>query len=155
MPVIGTRLIHLCHLLLEVHFLLGGHLLVCPLHVPLMLCQEESKEVLAILMGAFFSALSSIWLFSVHGVGILTSSMPPSANCLSRMHLFATFPIFDTGTSFPQSSISSSLLVCHPKFFSSSFTRRSRMGSAALHLRDIPSGYACHSPSPLPLQSAY
>ncbi len=136
MPVICTHLIHLRHLPLEVHFLLGRHLLVsCPLHVPLMLCQEASKEMLAILMGAFLSALSSIWLFSIHGVGILTSSAPSSANCSCRMHLFATFPIIDIGTPSHQSSVSSSLLVCHPTFFSSSFTRRSRMGSAALRLR--------------------
>ncbi len=135
MPVVHTRLIHLRHLPLEVHCLLGGHLLVCPLHAPLMLCKQVSKEGLAILTGAFLSALSSIWLFSVHGVGILTSSTPPSANCLCRMHLFAMFLIFDTGTPFHQSSISSSLLVCHPTFFSSSFTRCSRMGSAALRLR--------------------
>ncbi len=101
----------------------------------LLLHYEASKEVLAILMGSFLSALSSIWLFSIHGVGILTSSAPPSANCSCRMHLFATFPIFDIGTPFHQSSVSSSLLVCHPTFFSSSFTRRSRMGSAALRLR--------------------
>ncbi len=118
MPIICTRLIHLHHLPLEVHFLLGGHLLVCPLHVPLMLRQEASKEVSAILMGANLSALRSIWLFSIHGVGILTSSAPPSANCLCRMHLFATFSIFDTGTPLHQSSVSSSLLVCHPKFYS-------------------------------------
>jgi hypothetical protein len=155
LPVIRTQVIHLRHLPLEIHFLLGGHLLVCPLHVPLMLPQEASKEVMAILMGAFLSALSSIWLFSVHGVGILTSSTPPSENCSFRMHLFATFPIFDTGTPFHQSSVFSSLLVCHPKFFSSLFTKCSRMGSAALCLRDIPPGYACHSPSLPPLQSAY
>jgi hypothetical protein len=117
LPVVRTRLIHLHHLPIEVLFLLGGHLLVCPPHVPLMLCQEASKEVSAILMGAFLSALSSIWLFSVHGVGILTSSTPPSANCLCRMRLFATLPIIDTGTPFHQSSISSSLLVCCPPFF--------------------------------------
>ena len=134
MPVIHIRLIHLRHLPLEVHFLFGGHLLACPLHVPLMLHQEASKVVLAILMGAFLSALSSIWLFSIHGVGILTSSAPPSANCSCRMHLFATFPIFDTGTPFHQRSVSSSLLVCRPTFSSSSFTRRSRMSSAALRL---------------------
>ncbi len=108
--------------------------MVCPLHVPLMLCQEASKDVLAILMGAFLSALSLIWLLSVHGVGILTSSMPPSANWLCRMHLFAMFPIFDTGTPFHQSGVSSSLLVYCPTFSYSSFTKRSRMGSAALRL---------------------
>ncbi len=135
MPIVRTQLIHLHHLLLEVHFLLGRHLMVCLLHVPLMLCQEAFKEVLAILMGAFLSALSSIWSFSVHGVGILTSSAPPSANCSCRMRLFATFPIFDIGTPFYQSSISSSLLVCHSTLFSSSFIRRSMMGSAALHPR--------------------
>jgi hypothetical protein len=117
LPVVRTRLIHLRHLPLEVHFLLGGHLLVCPLHDPLTLRQEASKKVLAILMGAFLSALSSIWSFSVHGVGILTSSTPPSANCSCRMRLFAMFPIFDIGTPFHQSSVSSSLLVCHPTFF--------------------------------------
>jgi hypothetical protein len=54
-------------------------------------------EVSAILMGAFLSAFSSIWSFSVHGVGILTSSTPPSANCLCRMRLFATLPILTQG----------------------------------------------------------
>ena len=117
MPIVRTRLIHLRHLPLEVHFLLGRHILVYPLHIPLMLRQEASKEVLAILMGAFLSALSSIWSFSIHGVGILTSSVPPSANCSCRMRLFATFPIFDIGTPFHQSSISNFLLVCHPTFF--------------------------------------
>ncbi len=117
LPVVRTRLIHLRHLPLEVHFLLGGHLLVCPLHVPLMLCQEAPKEVLTILMGAFLSSLSSIWSFSIHGVGILTSSAPPSTNCSCRMCLFATFPIFDTGTPFHQRSVAKSLLVCHPTFF--------------------------------------
>jgi hypothetical protein len=97
LPIIHTQLIHLCHLLHEVHLLLGGHLLVCPIHVPLMLCQEASKEVSPISMGAFLSALSSIWSFSVHGVGILTSSAPPSANGLCRMRLFATFPILTQG----------------------------------------------------------
>ncbi len=47
--------------------------------------------------GAFLSALSSIWSFSVHGVGILTSSAPPSANCSCRMHLFEMFPILTQG----------------------------------------------------------
>jgi hypothetical protein len=135
LPIICTRLILLCHLPLEVHFLLGRHLLVCPLHVPLMLCQEASKEVMAILMGAFLSALSSIWLFSNHGVGILTSSTPPSANYSCRMCPFTTFSIFDKGTLFHQSSISSSLFACHLTFSSRSFTMRSRMGSGALHLR--------------------
>jgi hypothetical protein len=135
LPAVRTRLIHLRHLLLEVHFLLGRHLLVGPIHIPLMLHQEASKEVSAVLMGVFLSALSSIWLFSAHGVGILTSSAPPFANCLCRVSLFATFPIFDTGTPFRQSSIYSSLLVCRLTFFSSSFTRRSRMGSATLRRR--------------------
>jgi hypothetical protein len=102
---------------LEIRFLFGRHLLVCPLHVPLMIWQEASKVVLAILMGAFCSALSSIWLFSIHGGEILTTSAPLSANCSCRMRLFATFPIFDIGTSFHQSRVSSSLLVCHPTFF--------------------------------------
>jgi hypothetical protein len=123
---VRTRLIHLHHCPLDIHFLLGRHLLVCPLHVPLFLYQEASKEVSAIfLMGASLSALSSIWSFSVHGVGILTSSTSPSANCSCRMILFAKLPIFDTGTPFHQSIVSSSLLVCCPTFFSSSFTRHS------------------------------
>jgi hypothetical protein len=117
LPVVRNRLIHLHHLPLEVHLLLGGHLLTLPLQVPLMLHQEASKEVSAISMGAFLSALSSIWPFSVHGVGILTSSTPPSANCSCRMHLFAMFPIFDTGTPLHQNNVSSSLLICRPTFF--------------------------------------
>ncbi len=105
MPVVRTRLIHLCHLPLEVHFLLGRHLLVYPLHISLMLCQKASKEVLAILMGAFLSALSSIWSLSVHGVGILTSSAPPSANCSCRMHLFTTSPLLTKG--YPSTRVAS------------------------------------------------
>jgi hypothetical protein len=81
------------------------------------------------LMGAFLSALSSIWSFSVHGVGTLTSSVAPYGNGSCRMHLFAMLPIFDTGTPFHQSSISSSLLICRSTFFSSSFTRHSRMAA--------------------------
>ena len=125
----------LCHLPLEVTFS-SSDIFWYARSASLFCCAKKRPyEVSAISMGAFLSASSSVWSFSVHGAGILTSSDPPSANCWYSMHLLATIPILDTETPFHRSSASSSLLVSYPTLFSSSFSRRSRMGSAALRLR--------------------
>jgi hypothetical protein len=124
--------------------------------MPLFFCSLNRPYTVSLIsMGAFLSTLSSTWLISVHGARMLISSASPSVNCWYNTHLFATLPIFDTGTPFNRSSTSNSLLVSRATLLSSSFWCGRQWGVRPCALHGTQPNSSSLSPSLQPHESAY